>query len=265
MIELPDKIKNDIHMHSLRSRCGYQSYEYLWEKAKEFGLDSIAITDHGPDLGGLTIPSTFLDYKRTPPMLEGVRVYRGIEANLRNNGTIDVPEIYYEQGLDIVLLGLHSTKSKYTNVMYYLPPEDPSLLLAPNQDETYYTDLLLKAIDNSIIDIITHPSIKKFPLCMDIIIKACKEKGIALELNNSTFEYEKDDPKKTEEMIRTINKYAPRIVITGDAHCYVEIGQIDGIKAVLEKYPITADVELVNATLESTERFVEERKILRQK
>lgn len=262
MLELPDKISNDIHMHTLRSRCGYYTPLELIKTAHEFGLTSIAITDHGPDLGGLTVPSTFLDYRRTPAVLEGIRVYRGIEANLRNDGTTDIPE-YCEKDFDIVLLGLHGTKSKHGILKYFIPPENPSLLLEKGKDESYYTDLLLKAIEGKVIDVLTHPNIK-FPLCMDAITEACKEKGIALEFNNASLYLGKELPGKTEEMVAAINKYAPRIVITSDAHCYVEIGKLDAVKAALEKHPIEADVELVNATLASTEDFVEERKLLRR-
>lgn len=262
MIKLPEKIENDIHMHSSRSRCGQNDYFVLFYHANRIGLRSIAVTDHGPDSGGLPIPETFLDYERTPGYMEGVRIFRGIEANVRNDGTTDVPE-EYKKKLDIVLLGFHETAREKS---YCVPPENPSLLLSAGRSEENYTDLLIKAIDSDVVDLITHPQTKKFPICMDAVVEACKEKGIALGLNNSNFALKrKYNPKKTEEMIKAINRYAPRIAIVSDAHCYIEMGYLEGIKTVLAEYPIEADVELVNATLESTEKFIEERKELRQK
>jgi putative hydrolase len=262
MLELPEQIRNDLHVHSFRSRCGQHDYFVLYEHAGRLGLESIAVTDHGLDLGGMAVPSTFLDYKRTPAFLEGVRVYRGIEANLRSNGTTDAQD-KYEKDLDIILLGLHSTKSNDRDFQY-LPPKDLSLLLPDSQPEAYYTGLLLKAVSECSVDAITHPNNRKFPLCMDAVAEACKEKGIAIELNNSIFLLGKDNPEKTKEMIDAVNKYAPRIIAVSDAHCYMEIGQIGAVKRILGQHPIEADVELVNAALESTEAFVKERKGLRR-
>ena len=262
MLELPDMIKNDLHMHSFRSRCGQHDYFVLYKQAERQGMTSIAITDHGLDLGGMTTPSTFLDYKRTPAVMEGVRVFRGIESNLRTNGTTDVQRIY-EKELDVVLLGLHGTGENKTEFQY-LPPSDRSLLLPKGESESYYTDLLLKAIENEKIDALTHIYIK-FPLSIDPIVEACKEKGIAIELNNASFKLDKVYKNKGKETIDAINKYAPRIVINSDTHCYIELGNIDAIRQFLKQYPIEADVDWVNKDLESTEVFVKERKELRQK
>jgi len=258
-----ERLRNDLHVHSDISLCGQHGYFVLYREARRFGLDSIAITDHGPDLGGDPIPSTWLDYQRTPAEMEGVRVFRGIEANLRIDGTTDVPKMYEKQ-LDLVLLGLHATKDNQRTYKY-LPPKQ-SVLLFTGAGENYYTERLLDAINRGGIDIITHPSIKKFPLCMDAVVEACKEKGIALEFNNSIIILKrKYSPEKTKELIDAVNKYTPRIVISSDAHCYKELGRMDGVKRVLREHPIEAEVELVNATLESTEAFVKERKALRQK
>ena len=226
-------------------------------------MSSIAVTDHGLDLGGMATPSTFLEYERTPAKMEGVRVFRGIEANLRIDGTTDVQE-KYEKQLDIILLGIHATRDNNPKFQY-LSPEDRTLLLPTGESETYYTALLHRAIAQNSIDVITHPPLAKFPINMDAIVEACKEKGVAIELNNSIYANKrKNDPKKHREMIDAINKYVPRIVISSDAHCYMEIGELGAVKRILKEYPIEADVELVNRTLKSTEAFVKERKELRQ-
>ena len=262
MLKLPDMIKNDLHIHSFRSRCGQDSYRDLEVEAREKGMTSIAVTDHGPDLGGMSTPSTYYSYKRTSAVRKGVRVFRGIESNLRCDGTTDVPKIY-EKDIDIVLLGLHGTGINKVKFQY-LPQKDRTILLPSEKSEAYYTDLLIKAVNESIVDAITHPYIM-FPLCMDALVEVCKERGTAIELNNSSFKLGKAIPEKVKETIDAINKYQPRIILSSDAHTYEEIGEIDGIKTALERYPIEADVELVNATLESTEAFVKERKKLRQK
>ena len=249
-------------MHSFRSRCGQDSYRDLFLHAKKIGLESIAITDHGLDLGGMVTPSTFLDYRRTPAVLEGVRIFRGIESNLRSNGTTDVPRIYEKQ-LDLVLLGLHGTKENKTEFQY-LPPKDRSLLLPKKESESYYTNILLKAIENEKIDALTHIYIK-YPLCMDAVVEAAKEKGIAIELNNSSFKLNKVYKNKAKETIDAINKYSPKIVINTDTHCYAELGNIDAVKQFLKQYPIKANVNWVNKNLESTKAFVKERKKLRNK
>lgn len=167
-----DDIRGDLHLHTEESDGDYTAGE-MAEAARERGYEYIAVTDHSRRL---TV-ATGLDPERLKKQikqigklnekLEGFTVLTGIEVDIMEDGTLDLPDGILKE-LDLVVAAVH--------YKFDLP--------AGKQ-----TDRILKALDNPQVNILDHPTTrligKRPPIEVNIekIITAAIERGVVLELN----------------------------------------------------------------------------------
>lgn len=224
----------DLHSHTLHSACGNHSALEMIDWARKKGLKGLAITDHGPALGRM-ITSTF--YQRFQNPYRDIHLLKGMECNLLENGTIDLP-VKFLKWMDVVLLGIH----------YNLPQD-------LNAD--YYTERMIKAIENNpCIDIITHPNDEHFPLHFKEVAKVARKHGVALELNNSKTALGVVDPQVTKDLIRACKEEGCQLVINGDAHAVTEIGEDESVRPYLDELHFPKEL-WVNRTADSAYAFIE--------
>src|SRR5512147_279644 len=101
------KIVADMHTHTIASGHAYSTLNELAAEAARKGLLAIAITDHGPALPGGPHMYHFGAMRFFPESISGIRIFRGVEANILDpKGTLDLPEPYLKK-LDFVMAGLH--------------------------------------------------------------------------------------------------------------------------------------------------------------
>ena len=74
--------------------------------AAEQNLDLLGITEHGPGIPGTCDPIYFCNLAAVPRRLYGVEVFHGCEANVLDDGTLDVPQRYLDR-LDYAIVGIH--------------------------------------------------------------------------------------------------------------------------------------------------------------
>ena len=172
LIELAD-IKGDLHIHSSWSD-GAETIETMMTTARERGYQYIAITDHSHGLGianGLDIDRLHQQRqlihelnKKNPD----IRILRGIEVDIRANGTLDLPDEVLAE-LDIVIASIHS---------------------GLNQSMEQMTQRVISAIANPHVDILGHPTCRLLgqrepvELDMEAIFKAALEHQTAMEINS---------------------------------------------------------------------------------
>jgi len=227
----------DLHAHTDRSLCGLHSLLEMLDAAVERGLQAVAITDHGPFLGGRGPSSVFL--KRFPGEYHGLRVWKGIEANVLPEGDTDVPQALIPL-MDVVLLGIHG-----------LPQGEPA---------GYYTDLLIACIErNPFVDILVHPDIEYYPLDVRRVVEAASEHGLAVEFNNANLTYGKTHIGRMAAMAEAVRETGCRAVISGDAHTVFEIGRDDAVRKALANLGL-AGLSFLNEDYAATEDFIEERR-----
>jgi len=231
----------DLHTHTLFSTCGMHTVLELLTRAKEIGLKGIAITDHGPALGG-RLKGTFFNRFKSP--FPEVVVYKGVECNiLEKKGEIDFPKSFLPY-LDVVLLGIHLNIPKGLSV-----------------DE--YTDMLISAIENNPgIDIITHPNEMLFPVDYSRLCHCAADRGIAIELNNSRSLYKRSTNENVIALLEQCIKSHCRVAVASDAHAILELGCDESVSPLLEKTGFPTDL-LVTKDAQSVEAFLRERKGLR--
>ncbi len=228
----------DLHSHTLFSTCGVHTVVELLTRARELGLAALAVTDHGPALGG-RLNSVFFERLLDP--VPGVTLLKGVEANLGPSpGTTDFP-LAYLSFCDVALIGIH------TNTPRGRPAGE-------------YTDLLLAALQaQPFLDVVTHANSEDYPLDFPRLARGVKTLGRAIELNNSKVALERVAPQVTARLLEACISEACPVVVTSDAHTLDEIGCDDAIRAVMAAAGFPEELVL-NRTAESALAFLERRR-----
>ena len=210
----------DHHTHTTFSH-GKGSIEDNVKVAVEKGLKSIAITDHGP--GHLTygidrnkISQMRSEIERLKLVYPQIEILLGVEANtVRVAPYIDIDEEDKKE-LDIVLAGYHFGILKAGMVPNYIN-NYTGLFGGPNSSlKVENTAMILNALYNNDIAILTHPG-DKGPFDIEDIAKACADTGTKIEINAK-------HKHLTIEEIKIASKYDVDFVIGSDAHISSKVG-----------------------------------------
>jgi putative hydrolase len=228
----------DFHSHSLFSGCGVHTVLEMLTAAKAKGIQGLAVTDHGPLIGG-NANSVFFERLKDP--VPGIRFLKGMECNVDGDtGRIDCP-LQFLGFMDIVLLGLHE------NVPGGLGKE-------------YYTDILIKALrQNPYVDIITHPNNGVYTLNYERLVEAALRLDVVMELNNSKLYYRRAPQEDAEALLETCKAMECRVAVVSDAHTVLELGRDDEIRALLSKHAFPEKL-IVNSSAQAAFAFIEERR-----
>lgn len=232
----------DLHCHTIASGHAYSTIKENIEAASLAGLKAVGISDHAPGMAGRPVLAHFLNLKSLKPMIEGVQVFIGAEADIVDyEGTINMPDraLYM---LDYIIASLHSA------------------CIEPKSAEEN-TQAVLGAIKNPYVKIIGHPDDGRFCLDYDRIVCAAKENNVLIEINNwsvNPVDSRQGNPENQRTIIRLCKKYGAKIILSSDAHVYYEIGDFTYSLKLLEeeKFP----EELVsNCDLKSFEGWMRRR------
>lgn len=172
LITLAD-IQSDLHMHTTWSD-GTLSIREMAEAALRRGRKYIVITDHSQYsaiANGMSVErilSQQEEVRQVDADMQGaIRVFHGVEMDIRSDGELDYPDEVLAQ-LDFVVASLH---------------------FSLRQPREQITQRVLNAIRNPHVDLIGHPRGQLLPsrdaadLDMDAVFAAAKEYGTALEIN----------------------------------------------------------------------------------
>jgi DNA polymerase (family 10) len=199
-------IKGDLHCHSSWDG-GENSIKDMAKAAMDLGYEYIGISDHTKFLrieNGLDEKQIISQKKEIDGLnskfktqKSKFRILHGCEANILNNGSVDIKDEVLEK-LDYVIAGVHSSMKMEKNEM---------------------TDRIIKAIKNPNIDIISHPTgrlIQKrdeYQIDFEAILKAAKDNKKILEINSYP---ERLDLKDI--YIRMAKRVGVKMAINTDSH-----------------------------------------------
>jgi putative hydrolase len=219
------RLRYDHHTHTIYSRVG----PYLHGKgriidnaraAAKRGLDSLAITDHGPsDVYGLAlkrIPDMRRDIAKAKLTFPKLKVYLGVEADIVDtpNG-LDVSPADFDK-FDFVNAGYHYVPRCHMIhnwLSFHMPWPDFFCRRLRKQN----TARIVKALKSNDINILTHPGDKAF-IDEHAVAKACEETGTLVEINARHKHPNADD-------LRIYKQYDVRFVISSDAHRPKHVGR----------------------------------------
>ncbi len=178
LVKLED-IKGDLHCHSSWDG-GKNTIEVMASSAMDLGYEYIGISDHTKFLkieNGLN-EKQLLEQKKEIEKLNAeflargqkFRILHGCEANILNDGSIDIKDEVSSQ-LDYVIAGVHSTlKMEKKEIMARIE----------------------RAMRNPNVDIFAHPTGRivgkrdEYQIDFDKILQLAKETGTILEINSSS-------------------------------------------------------------------------------
>lgn len=199
----------DLHVHTVASGHAYSTVLENIKAASEKGLKLIALTDHGPAMPGGPHKYYFSNQRAIPNELYGVRILKGVEANVMDrDGTLDLDE-YRLSRLDIVLAGLHT-------------------YCAPYGTKEENTMMMIHTIENPWVDIIVHPGNPEYEVDEERVVKAAVKNNVAIEINNSSLTVSrKGSYSHCIKIAQYAKEYGAKVVIGTDSHFALSIGVFD--------------------------------------
>lgn len=171
LMEFAD-LRGDLHAHT-RATDGHDSLRDMALAAKALGLEYLAITEHSRHLAvahgldPLRLARQGDEIDRLNPELDGISLLKGIEVDILEDGSLDLPDEVLGR-LDLVVGAVHS--------QFHL-------------SRAKQTQRILRAMDHPHFTLLAHPSgrliDKREPYDVDMlrIIRHAKDRGCFLELN----------------------------------------------------------------------------------
>lgn len=229
----------DLHTHSIVGGHCYSTIQENITAAKEKGLAVYGISEHAPAMPGGPHKFFFLNLKVLPKDVDGVRVLRGCEANIMDlEGSLDLEDSLLG-ALDYVIASLHT-------------PCIQSGTAAEN------TDCLIKVMDHPAVRIIGHPDDARYPLEYERLVLAAKEKGILLEVNNTSLSpvsVREGGRENVTEYLKLCKKYNVPVILGSDSHYSGYVGDFTYAEEVLRAVDFPEEL-VVNTSLEKLRSYI---------
>lgn len=207
----------DTHCHTISSGHAYSTITENAETAAEKGLKLIAMTDHGPAMPGGPHIFHIGNQKIIPDYIKGIRVLKGVEANIMDfGGGLDLPDKYL-RNLEIVIASFHD------------------VCIAPGSVEEN-TSALVAAMRNPYVDIIAHPGNPYYPIDIDRLIRCAYDTGTLIEINNSSFIGSRLGSADNCRRIAAKAKEKGVLLTAGsDSHICYDVGKFNKIEEVFKE------------------------------
>ncbi len=214
LVELSD-LRGDLHTHTTWSD-GKDSLEEMVAAAQARGYAYYAICDHSQRLRGELLQQQAEQIDALNERVAPFRILKGIEVNIRPDGTLDVSEDELATR-DWVVASVHSRFD-----------HNP-------------TERVIAAMESPYVDVIGHPTNRRIskrqpaPIDVERVIEKALETGTFLEINSQP-----DRLDLTDVHARAAREAGLRLVIDSDGHQiaaldYVELGVGQARRAWLTK------------------------------
>ncbi|HZV69514.1 MAG TPA: helix-hairpin-helix domain-containing protein [Saprospiraceae bacterium] len=239
LITLKD-IRGVLHNHSTWSD-GINTLEEMAKHVREQGYEYFGITDHSRSAiyaNGLQVERVLEQMEEIDKLnakLSPFTIFKGIESDILNDGSLDYPDDILKQ-FDFIVASVHSNLK---------------------MDEAKATTRLIRAIENPYTRILGHPTSRLllarpgYPIDHRKVIDACAANGVVIELNSNPQRMDMDY-----SWLEYCQEKNVMISINPDAHSraqvgYVKFGVYSARKGMLKK------INCLNALgLEEFEKWV---------
>ena len=222
-----EEIRGDLHVHTRWSDGGHD-LDVLVQAAKKKGYQYIAITDHSKGLGiahGLDerrLRDQIALIDETNRTLTGFRILKGVEVDIRGDGTLDLPDGVLGE-LDIVVASIHS---------------------GFRQSREKITARLLSAVRNPLVGVIAHPTGRllgerdPYDVDMEAVFREAAVRGVAMEINAHPARLDLSD-----HHVRMAKRHRIPLVISTDAHVNGDFDYMEyGVATARRGWAVPGDV-----------------------
>jgi putative hydrolase len=167
-----------------------------------------------------------------------------VEANILSlQGNIEM-EAHILKRLDFVMAGFHE-------------------ICFESQGLEGNTQAMVAALANPSVDAISHPGNPAFPIDLEAVVRAAKQYGKALELNDSSFRIRKGSEKNCATLARLCVDQGTLMVVGSDAHYWRDVGRFGNVQSLLKNAGVPKHL-VINSSVSAFEGFIAQRKVARQ-
>lgn len=229
----------DLHCHTIASVHAYSTLHENIMAAKKKGIKTLAVTDHGTGCPDSPPLSFFENLLSLPERVEGLRLLRGVEANIMDHeGNLDMPGKLLEK-LDIVIASYHTSCVKPGSVYEH-------------------TRSYLKLADNPDVDIIGHAGTAEFVFDYKKVVPVLGESGKVFEINAHTFLCRKKSIENCKIIAQLCKKHRFPVIINSDAHSEFEVASCLLALKMLEEINFPEEL-IINMEEERVDEFLKKR------
>ncbi|MDR1943647.1 MAG: phosphatase, partial [Synergistaceae bacterium] len=213
----------------------FSTVQELAAAAAEKGLEMIAVTDHGPAREGAPILMYFSAMMMLPETISGVKILRGVEANIIDyDGNLDLPESSLSR-LDFVMAGFHD------------------VVLPPCGDIGINTRAMQNAIANPFVDAISHPGNPVFQIDIPTVVNTAREHGKLLEINDNSISVRAGSQENCRQIAEACKEAQHPVTCGSDAHVSFHVGAFSNCIRILESINFPEELVLNTSAAKLTE------------
>ncbi|MCU0577923.1 MAG: DNA polymerase/3'-5' exonuclease PolX [Desulfobacterota bacterium] len=195
-------LRGTFHLHTYRSD-GSPTPDQWVQAAREKGYGYLGLSDHSQSAayaGGLKaeqLRAQEAEVRQANGAQKEVRLFRGIESDIRPDGSLDYPAQELAR-FDFIVASVHSRF---------------------NLTEAEMTRRLVRAVENPYTTMLGHPSGRLllardgYPVDMDAVLEAAARQGVIIELNANPHRLDLDW-----RLLKKAKSLGLRIAINPDAH-----------------------------------------------
>lgn len=231
----------DLHTHTLASVHAYSTLTENAREAKKNGLEILGVSDHGYGMPHTTLSAYWGNLSVIPPYLEGVRILRGIEMNI-----CDMQGSLFEEKLigktDYIIASLHGNIFDFGETR-----------------ATDFTSVYVKAMERyPEINILGHPDDARYPIDYEVLVKACKEHNVAMEVNCSSLDvsgFRLNAEENQRLYLPLCEKYEVPIIVNSDAHMSTGVGDFSLAETLLDELDFPEEL-IINTSWDKLESLL---------
>lgn len=234
-----DAILVDTHTHTVLSGHAWSTLRENAAAAARKGMEGMVLTEHGhaiPGSGPFFLTSA---QKMLPSLLEGIRIFYGIEANIMD----------FAGGLDIDLKSLYQTEFCIASMH--------DLCMKPGST-SQNTDAYIATLNQPYVDILGHIDDRKTPSVFDEVVREAGRLNKLIEINNNSLLIRKGSRERVEEVVKLCAKYETRVAVASDAHFDDMVGAVKPALDLLARLGFPEQL-VVNRNLVTFESYLAER------
>lgn len=233
------QIMVDTHTHTVLSGHAWSTLRENAAAAARRGMAALVTTEHGHALPGsgpffLTTAQNML-----PGMVEGIRMFYGVEANIMDfNGSLDIEDrmLFVSQ---FTVASMHD------------------ICMVPGTVEEN-TAAYLGTLAHPGVDMLGHIDDRKTPSDFETVIKEAGRLGKLIEINNNSLLIRRGSLERVEEVARLCMRHEVRVCVSSDAHFDDMVGSVAPALELLGRVGFPDEL-VANRSLGAFEAYLAER------
>ena len=228
----------DVHTHTIASGHAYGTIREMAQAAAEKHLQILGLTEHAPGIPGTVDPFYYMNLTVIPRILYGVHILHGCEINVLNGGTLSLEQRFIDK-LDYCIAGIHG-------------------LCYRDEGPEGNTRNIASCMRHPKVKFISHPDDDHTPLDYEMLVRAAKETGTALEVNNSSLtkpEHRMNCFENYRRMLDLCRQLQVPVMVSSDAHDPSAVGYFDLALKLLDSVSFPEELVL-NADADRLKSFL---------